>query len=146
MLRVFWCTAPTTSLTYAADSQIGPDRLQHPDVMMNISKSGDLNKAVMLMLCWLVGCGTDFKKCPGWTPTSCGQIHQDQPGDWWMHRCNPLAVLKNDTATILSCKPQANSRSTSAVPHKPHDAHQLASWCSHCLFADDACVAKRCCY
>lgn len=24
-----------------------------------------------------------------------------------MHRCNPLATPKNDTATILSCKPQA---------------------------------------
>ena len=23
-----------------------------------------------------------------------------------MHRCNPLAVPKNDTATILSCKPE----------------------------------------
>lgn len=48
-----------------------------------------------------------MKKCPGWTPTSCGPIHKGQPGDWWMHRCNPLAVPKNDTATILSCKPQA---------------------------------------
>ena len=52
-------------------------------------------------------CGTDVKKCPGWTPTSCGRIHKDQPGDYWMHRCNPLAVPKNDTATVLSCKPQA---------------------------------------
>ncbi|KAL0042544.1 hypothetical protein WJX79_003095 [Trebouxia sp. C0005] len=47
------------------------------------------------------------KKCPGWTPTSCGKIHEDQPGNYWMHRCNPLAIPKNDTATILSCKPQA---------------------------------------
>ncbi len=47
------------------------------------------------------------KKCPGWTPTSCGQIRPDEPGNYWMHRCNPLAVPKNDTATILSCKPQA---------------------------------------
>lgn len=49
----------------------------------------------------------DVKKCPGWTPTSCGKIHEDQPGNYWMHRCNPLAIPKNDTATILSCKPQA---------------------------------------
>lgn len=59
------------------------------------------------MLRYWVVCGTDVKKCPGWTPTACGQIHKDQPGNWWMHRCNPLAVPKNDTATILSCKPQA---------------------------------------
>ena len=49
---------------------------------------------------------TVVRKCPGWTPTSCGPIHKGQPGDWWMHRCNPLAVPKNNTATILSCKPQ----------------------------------------
>ena len=52
-------------------------------------------------------CVADVKKCPGWTPTSCGKIHEDQPGNYWMHRCNPLAIPKNDTATILSCKPQA---------------------------------------
>ena len=57
---------------------------------------------IMLLLC-----GADVKKCPGWTPTTCGQVHKGQPGNWWMHRCNPLAVPKNDTATILSCKPQA---------------------------------------
>ena len=49
----------------------------------------------------------DVMKCPGWTPTSCGKIHEDQPGNYWMHRCNPLAIPKNDTTTIMSCKPQA---------------------------------------
>lgn len=52
-------------------------------------------------------CITDVRKCPGWTPTTCGRVHKDEPGDYWMHRCNPLAVPKNDTATVLSCKPQA---------------------------------------
>ena len=86
----------------------------------------------------------DVKKCPGWGPTSCGSIHKDQPGDYWMHRCNPLAVPKNDTATILSCKPEAVNGTFQCYFGQVIAAMTMHVVCPPGEFAYQACLQAIC--
>ena len=70
--------------------------------------NGLLNHSdAVCLLSTCILCSAVVKKCPGWAPTSCGKIDDDSGEHYWMHRCNPLAVPKNDTATTLTCKPDA---------------------------------------